>query len=207
MFFITRPRNKKNRFFITLESFAWYSSHCRRQSLMRLMAEKSRTVKEMAQELDIPPSRLYYHVNQLERHGIIRVVSTQIVSGIVEKRYHISARAFRVDRALLAPGSEQEEAAIEAMMQSTFEATEDEIRRGLRTGAIDMTRAAPEPGAIFIGHSLTRLTPQQYRDFLQRLADLYAEFEAISGNTDDVDSKLTGLLVAIYPTAPPTTET
>ena len=178
-----------------------------RQSLMRLMAEKPRTVKEMARELDIPSSRLYYHVNQLEQHGIIRVVSTQIVSGIVEKRYQISARTFRVDRALLAPGSEQEEAAFEAMIQSTLVAAEEEIRRGLHAGVIDMIRATPESGATFIGHSLTRLTPQQYSDFLQRLADLYKEFEALSGNADDADQQLTGLLVAIYPTAPPTTET
>jgi len=177
-----------------------------RQSLMRLMAEKPRTVKEMARELDIPPSRLYYHVNQLEKHGIIRVVSTQVVSGIIEKRYQISARTFRVDRALLAPGSEQECAAIEAMLQSTFEAAEEEIRRGLRTDVIDMSKAAPEPGATLIGHSIIRLTPQQYSDFLRKLADLYEEFEGASGNADDPEAILTGLLVAMYPTEPPTTE-
>ena len=175
-----------------------------RQSLMRLMAEKPRTVKEMARELDMPPSRLYYHVNQLEKHGIIRVVETRLVSGILEKRYQISARDFRVDRSLLAPGSEQEMAAIETMLQSTFEVAEKEIRRGLRAGAIDMSRTIPEPGAVFIGHALTNLDPEQYSQFLQRLTDLYKEFETLSTYSNDPDAniQLAGLLIAIYPTIP-----
>lgn len=177
-----------------------------RQSLMKLMAEKPRTVKEMARELDMPPSRLYYHINQLEKHGIIRVVKTQLVSGILEKHYQISARAFRVDRALLAPGSEQEIAAIETVLQSTFEVAEEEIQRGLRSGAIDMTRVSPAPGATFIGHSLTHLSPEQYSDFLQRLTDLFTEFEESTDLTTEPDAILTGLLIALYPTSPPTHE-
>ena len=100
-----------------------------RQNLMRLMSEKPRTVKEMAEELDMPPSRLYYHINQLAKHGIIRVAKTQIVSGIVEKHYQISARAFRVDRALLAPGGGNDDAIIDVLMAGTLDAAEKEIRQ------------------------------------------------------------------------------
>jgi len=173
-----------------------------RQNLMKLMAEKPRTVKEMARELDMPPSRLYYHVNQLEKYGIIRVVKTQLVSGILEKHYQISARNFRVARSLLAPGSKDEAAAMAAVIQGTFEAAEEEMQRGLRTGVIDMTKAVPEPGATFIGHALAHLTPEQYADFLQRLSDLFVEFEAISGYENDPDAQLSALFVAIYPTEP-----
>ncbi len=174
-----------------------------RQNLMRLMAESPRTVKDMARELEMPPSRLYYHINQLLEHGIIRVVKTQIVSGIVEKHYQLSARAFRVDRSLLAPGSDLEKASLEAVLASTLDVTEKEIRRGVDAGVIDMRKKAPQPGATFIGHALITLSPEQYSDFLQRLFDLYLEFEKMSTAPTADEVQLAGLLVAIYPTVPP----
>ncbi len=173
-----------------------------RQNLMRLMADRPRAVKEMARELNMPPSRLYYHVNQLEKYGVIRVVSTRVVSGIIEKRYQLAARGFRVDRALLAPGGEQADAAIETLLRSTFDAAEHEIRQGLESGAIDMRKQAPEPGAIFISHSVAAIKPEHYRAFLQRLFDLYEKFEAME-SVEGEDVQLTGLLIAFYPTSTP----
>jgi DNA-binding transcriptional ArsR family regulator len=174
-----------------------------RQNLMRLMAERPRTVKEMARELDMPPSRLYYHINQLEKRGIIRVAKTQIVSGIIEKHYQLAAKGFRVDRALLIPGSGQADAAIDALLTSTFDVAEKEIRQGLLSGAIDMRKRTPEPGAIFISHSLNALSPERYRSFLQRLTELFQEFEEADAAPEGADAYLTGILIAIYPTASP----
>src|SRR5919199_432922 len=61
-----------------------------------------RTVKQVAAELGIFPTKLYYHMQLLERHGLIMVVDTRLVSGILEKRYRAAARCFHVDHALLA---------------------------------------------------------------------------------------------------------
>ena len=176
-----------------------------RQKLMQLMAGEPRTVKDMAAELGMPPSRLYYHVNQLEKHGVIQVAGTRIVSGILEKHYQVSARAYRVDRALLAPGGDEEEAAIQALLASTLEATETEIRRGLHTGVIDLSKQTSEPGAVFIGRTDAYLTPEQYLDFKQRLYDLYQEFEAIgatSAAAGEEGVQLTAMLAAFYPATP-----
>jgi DNA-binding transcriptional ArsR family regulator len=46
-----------------------------------------RSVKELAAELDEPQTKLYRHVKQLEAVGLIRVVSSRVVSGIIEQRY------------------------------------------------------------------------------------------------------------------------
>ena len=35
------------------------------------------TVKEIAEALDIPPTKLYYHINLLEKHDLIRVAETR----------------------------------------------------------------------------------------------------------------------------------
>ncbi len=174
-----------------------------RQKLMQLMAEEARTVKEMARELDMPPSRLYYHVNQLEQHGIIRVVETRMVSGIMEKRYRLAARGFHVDRKLLAARGEQDPV-LEVLLESTLGAGEKEILRGVQEGVIDLRIPTSEPKAIYLAHALAYLTPDQYQAFQQRLQELLEEFETLPQKPADDASILTGLLVAIYPTAPQT---
>ena len=47
---------------------------------------------ELAAELGIPRTRLHYHVNVLEKHGIIRVASTRVVNGATERRYEPTGR-------------------------------------------------------------------------------------------------------------------
>ena len=57
------------------------------------------SVKELARSLAEPPTKLYYHVNMLEEHGLLIVTGSQLVSGILEKRYQLVAASIGVDRA------------------------------------------------------------------------------------------------------------
>jgi DNA-binding transcriptional ArsR family regulator len=52
-----------------------------------LLFEDAHTVKELAAALDVPATRLYYHVKILEQHGLIEVVERRMVSGIEERTY------------------------------------------------------------------------------------------------------------------------
>src|SRR5438093_9411843 len=58
-----------------------------RLRVLLALAEGPKTVKELAGELGVGPTRLYYHVNMLERNGLITVVERRMVSGIEERRY------------------------------------------------------------------------------------------------------------------------
>lgn len=57
-----------------------------RLELLTLLGE-AKTAKQLAAELVVPTTRLYYHLRVLESHGLIKVVSRRIVSGIEEKTY------------------------------------------------------------------------------------------------------------------------
>ncbi len=62
-----------------------------------------RTVKQLTTALGLATIKLYYHVNLLERHGLMGVVGTRHVAAMTEKRYQVTARTFRVAHALLTP--------------------------------------------------------------------------------------------------------
>jgi DNA-binding transcriptional ArsR family regulator len=63
------------------------------QILMEL-SPGPKTVKEIAADMDVPPTRLYYHFKILERAGLIRVAGRRMVSGIEERSYEATASSW-----------------------------------------------------------------------------------------------------------------
>jgi DNA-binding transcriptional ArsR family regulator len=63
---------------------------------MRVMS-----VKELAEELGEPQTKLYRHVRQLEAAGLIEVAASRLVSGILEQRYQACQRDLSLGPGLL----------------------------------------------------------------------------------------------------------
>ncbi len=72
-----------------------------RMRVLMEIASGRRTVKAIAASLGVPKTRLYYHVNLLERHGMIRVASRRVVSGIEERSYEAPYQGWTVAPSLL----------------------------------------------------------------------------------------------------------
>src|SRR5205085_3177564 len=68
-----------------------------------LMLDGGRTVKELAAALDVPTTRLYYHMKILEQHGLVEVVERRMVSGIEERRYRAITDAWSMHEGELSP--------------------------------------------------------------------------------------------------------
>src|ERR1700751_22963 len=91
------------------------------------------SVKELAQHLGEPQTKLYRHVKQLEAAGLIEVAATRMVSGILEQRYRARQRALRLSAALFRQHADETEAAL----RSAFDA--------FLTGVFDWTRKQDSP--------------------------------------------------------------
>src|SRR5271169_1962654 len=76
------------------------------------------SVKELAQHLGEPQTKLYRHVKQLEAAGLIEVAATRMVSGILEQRYRARQRDLRLSEALFRRHADEAEAAV----RSAFDA-------------------------------------------------------------------------------------
>ena len=167
-----------------------------RMRVMSAFADRADTplaVKQLAAQLDVRPTRLYYHVNLLEEHGLIKVASSRVVSGIIEKRYIAAARSINVDQTLLKvspAGREATAASVGALMQ----ATANEIAEGLEiaAGAADDDRRQMQ-----IGKSGAHLSPDAHAEFFKRLNELLDEFTDKYGTRDAAPNH--ALFVAYYP--------
>ena len=150
-----------------------------------------RTVKDVARELGESPTKLYYHVNLLEQHGLLVVAESRIVSGILEKSYRPSARQFRVDRELLsgagAAGANAMEVS-EAIAQ-VVESGVEELRTALASGAV-----VPGDGRNLVSYGTLRLTHEQARRLRNALAEIVNTTETTDADADDY-----ALTIAFHP--------
>ena len=168
------------------------------------------TVKEIARSLGEPLTKLYYHVNLLEQHGLVVVASSRLVSGIVEKSYRPAADRFEVDKSILASGPGLAHEAMRSVVASIFDATREDIEDAVHAGRARLSDEEDEDGEderepVLLSKGLARLSHADAVEFRQRLKDLYDEF----GDRSDKDGRQDegrhpfGLLLVLYPMADP----
>jgi DNA-binding transcriptional ArsR family regulator len=171
----------------------------RRMQILRHF-KTARTVKDVAELIGSEPGRLYYHVNLLEKHGLIRVVETNVVSGIIEKRYQCVARQYEVDTHLLATETPSD-SHIEDTLQIIFDSTKNDVRRGIKSGEISMATVADEPEDSIIWRMVVSIDQAQLSQYAQRLTALLDELQTAGKEVaqSDSDCRAYGVTLAFYP--------
>lgn len=168
-----------------------------RLDILRLLRDEPRTVKQVAAVLDVPPTKLYYHVRLLEEHGLIHVTDTRVVSGIIEKTYQASGYRLTVARELLPGGGSGSGSPLDVLLSVVTEQAADEIRRGVEAGLIDVTTEALDEGGLLLGRVWLRMTPERAAAFSARVTALFKEFTT---DGDDPGARPYEVLIGIYPT-------
>jgi DNA-binding transcriptional ArsR family regulator len=173
---------------------------------LRLLAALRRapaTAKQLAQSLDTPLKGLYYHLGLLEEHGLIRVHSTRVVSGIIEKQFEPTAYRIAVDRALFAPEAPEAATGLEVFIAIVLEQAHAEILRSIALGLIDVAAPTPDEGGLHLGRIWLRLRPEQRDELEGRVKQLYLEAAAAQAAPDDPQARYYEFLLGDYPVVAP----
>jgi DNA-binding transcriptional ArsR family regulator len=199
-----------------------------RLRLLEALRREPRTVTELARELGVARTRLYYHVRLLEEHGLVDVAETHLVQGITEKRYRVTAYRLSVDRSLLG-GNGDGSRPLDVLLSVILDEVAGEIRRSVASGLIDLTGDTDQiaPDRMGLGRNWYRLSDAEvaelsasYEVFLKSIASRQVELDG--GNqgagadpplpslredalTDDPEQprRLYEWLVGFYPVVPP----
>lgn len=105
-----------------------------RVRILEALCEETRTTKQVAERLGEKPTRLYHHVEALEKAGLIRLVETRPVRGTVEKYYAGIARRFKADPAVFRPDDAEGRETLGETVRAVFDVTADELQALVRTG-------------------------------------------------------------------------
>jgi Helix-turn-helix domain len=171
-----------------------------RSFLVYSLVPQAKTVKTLAQELGVPVTRLYYHVQRLQALGLVFVEKTRMVSGIPEKHYRAAARELVLDRAAFAPEQHLDRGRSEALLGFVFDQSRLEIARALEAGRLDAVRHWPDTDALMAVRTVLRLDQAQAERLYRRLGEFWMEYEEIARNPAP-DGKFYALVAALYPNA------
>jgi DNA-binding transcriptional ArsR family regulator len=138
---------------------------------------QERTTKQVADLLDERPTRLYHHVEALEKVGLIQQTRTRQNRGTLEKYFLAAARSFKADSELFAQMSTAPEGTdpLRGAMSSIFDNTRDELDEILANG--DMSKAVTEEGLVgYVElHSSQEFVDKLHRRLKRLVSDMQKE--------------------------------
>jgi len=146
-----------------------------RLSILDRLRRRAMTVTQLGDALGIAPAKAHYHVRELERVGLLRLVHTREKGGILEKYYRAVAEDFQVPRSLLSSAPTDEALAalgkIFALASGEFLAA---AARDLRVGGLG--------GEVQgLTHTSLWMSADEVHALAERMAELLKPYEQPRG--------------------------
>ena len=164
---------------------------------------QERTTKQVADILGEKATKLYHHVDALERVGLIALSRTRQNRGTVEKYFLAVARTFRADSRVFHPkgkGGSRKNAALRQMMSHIFDTTSSELAAMLDRGE-EATKGIEEEGIVsFLEIRASKAQLNEIRGKLHEIVQSLAP--AAKGAAERDDGPIEGryrLTLAYYP--------
>ena len=168
-------------------------THPTRSRIIRSL-KQPRTVAEVAEQLQMPVTRLYHHVNRLERLGLIRVVATRRVAAVTERRYQVVANSFGVADDLIASADKAE---LAAALGALFDVAKLRFQREVELGdSLRSDEGDDEHSILSLGTG--DLSPERRDQFVARLRALIDEFGS-DVRDDEPEAVRMSVFIAAFP--------
>ena len=171
-----------------------------RNQILEVLAPEKLTINQMAEKLGLSPSKLYYHINLLEKYGLIREVDSIVKANIIEKVYWISAYECKMDDNLCNFSTPEGQQSVMTAMVTPIDSTREDMLRSLEARATALDQGAEEhPRQVVIYRELRAMSDETADKFAERIKVVLEDFEHFEGEEDSGDSHVRALTVAFYP--------
>ena len=164
----------------------------RRVEILGLL-QKPRTIRQVADVLGESSNGMYYHITELEKHGLIEVVKTAMKGHLQEKYYQAVARFYSPAANLFESQFDQFKVASVQLAQTMFEAALGALHRVVANS--DMDESLLETGIL--RQWRLHLTPLHLQELKNRLVAIIEEFGRDHPAADGIPALLT---VLFFPT-------
>ncbi len=171
-----------------------------RNQILEILAPEKLTVNQIAEKLGLVPSKLYYHINLLEKYGLIQEVDSIVKANIIEKVYWITAYECKMDEYLFNFSTPEGQQSIITTMLAPIDTTREDIRRSLEARASALEQGVEEhPRQAVIYREVRNMSDQVADEFADRIKAVLDDFEKYEGDESDEDTHTRALTLAFYP--------
>jgi DNA-binding transcriptional ArsR family regulator len=143
-------------------------------------------VKEIAERLGEPISKLYYHLKTLEEHGIIRVADERAAGSNLERLFQRTGEEFVFSGQMVAPPPP-------GHLGQSLRSAVTRISEGMEWTQSGGSKVFSQ----FIDYREVRVSTRRVEEFGARLADLVNEFK-----DEETEATMYGFLCVISPVKP-----
>lgn len=140
-----------------------------RLRIFETLQNKPMTVTQLGEELGEAPAKVHYHVRELEKVGLLRLVETREKGGILEKYYQPIAREISVEKSLLsAPPDEAL-----AMTGAWLNQVKDGFQQAFRV-ALEQTDIKPR---MTLSFTRMYITTDEQEQLYRQITELVKPYE------------------------------
>jgi DNA-binding transcriptional ArsR family regulator len=168
-----------------------------RARILDLLRAEPLTAKTLAERLALAPKQLYYHLNLMERHGLLRVVATRVVSGITEKTYRATAYLFLFDKSVFASGA-PDESSLPPGIGMLFGTTRNQLAQSYEAGLIGGEDGPPHQ-QLMMEWTVAHIPPERLVEFQARLREFVRAFQEAADKPAAADVPAYRLLFVLFP--------
>jgi len=161
--------------------------------ILEVLCDEERTTKQVAEKLGEKPTKLYHHVEALEKIGLIRETRTRRNRGTLERYYLAIARRFAADPKVFDGGTGQESTeTMHSVVQTILEGTARELSQ------LPVTDEVLKSGMLTYFH--VHADQKTINRLLRRLKRLIEDLQSLEEPGADVpDDRQYRLTLAFYP--------
>ena len=171
-----------------------------RSQILEILAPAKLTINQMAEKLGFTPSKLYYHINLLEKHGLIQEVDRIVKANIIEKVYWITAYECKMDHDLFNFSTPEGQESVMTAMVTPINSTREDMLRSLEARATALDQGAEEhPRQVVIFREVRKMSDETADRFAERIKEVLEDFEKFEGDQESDEVHLRALTVAYYP--------
>lgn len=144
-----------------------------RMRIGSLLLSGPMTATQVAKTLGMAPSKIHYHLTELERVGLVKVAYTRQRGNLVERYYMPVARSIRVSQSLVSSALDEVISASEEMVR---QGAEDFIQAGRRAMSL------PEGSTVTdISNTILWITPEEYSEVYKAIDAILRPYEVSRG--------------------------
>ncbi len=171
-----------------------------RNQIVELLIMEPQTVKQIAERLGLAPSKLYYHIGLLEKHGIIEVAETRMVANLQEKDYRTVAHAFHIAPELLSFGTSAGRDTISSLIISTMDTTREDFLRTVQARALATEQGQPEQlRRAILTRETARVPESRLPEFIEQIERLIKAFSEADNSNSNEPHHNYAFTIAFYP--------
>lgn len=155
--------------------------------IFEALAQRAMTATQVGDELSVAAPKAHYHVRELERLGLVKLVETRERSGILEKYYRAVAHNLSAPTQLL---QSSEPGEIVSAVNDIF----SNLSRSFLTA---LQRITAEGGASYdsyamgLGGDTVWMTPEEFKQALKAVSEIFKPYKDRRGLPDERAAQVT----------------